>query len=316
MPLPFEKRYLQILPRTGCATIPVPLDMPEKIEADELLAGSFIVIDKPPDCTSHDVVDEVRRILGIRRAGHTGTLDPMVTGVLPVAIEKATRLTGVTLSAGKVYEAEMLLHADVPENAVRETLLGMVGVITQLPPVKSRVKRVEREREIYEIEIHSIEKRVVRFRVSCEGGTYIRKLIHDAGEIIGCGAHMSALRRTQAGPFKLADAVKIPDFENAVNQYKSGDGAALFGMLKCMESAVAHMPKVWASEDAREFLKNGADLYAPGVEFVNHPVFAGETVAVFTVSGKLLALGELAASSGEILEMQRGTAVKTRKIFI
>jgi H/ACA ribonucleoprotein complex subunit 4 len=214
---------LEIVSRTGeCAGVEIA-----GRTIEDLLSASFVIIDKPSGPTSHDVVDAMRRILRLRRVGHTGTLDPKVTGVLPIAIGRATRLAGMLLSAGKEYAAEMLVHSDAPEEKVREVIDGLVGTIEQVPPVKSRVKRVPRKREIYEIEILSIEKRRVTFRVSCQGGTYIRKLIHDAGQTLGTGAHMSKLHRTRAGPFRESECFTLEDVETAFHAHESGDSEPL-----------------------------------------------------------------------------------------
>jgi len=195
-------------------------------------------------------------------------------------------------------------------------LAGMVGTIEQTPPVKSRVKRVPRKRKIYEIHVRSIKKRKVAFRVDCEGGTYIRKLIHDAGVTLGTGAHMSGLRRIQAGPFIEADAVLLEKLESAFKNYGNGEKGELAAMLKPPEAALVHLPWVWVAEDVPEFLKTGSDLYVPGVTMLHHPVDAGEPAVVLSHDGRVLALGEMGMDSGGIVAAEKGVAVRTRKIFI
>src|SRR3989338_6108317 len=161
---------------------------PEERTIPELLKSGIVNIDKLKGPTSHEVADDVQKILHIKKAGHSGTLDPAVTGVQPVALEKASRITFFLLTAPKEYVGIMHLHKDVEEAALREAIKKFTGKIQQLPPVKSAVKRVERTREIYEFEILEIKNRDVLFRVKCQAGTYIRKICSDMGKELG-GAH-------------------------------------------------------------------------------------------------------------------------------
>ena len=148
----------------------------------ELIQYGIVNIDKPKGPSSHQVSDYVQKILHIDKAGHSGTLDPAVTGVQPVALGKATRITQFLLTAAKEYVCLMHLHKEVPESSLRTTIQKFVGKIQQRPPVKSAVKRVERTREIYEFEILEMKEKDVLFRVKCQAGTYIRVLCHNIGK--------------------------------------------------------------------------------------------------------------------------------------
>ena len=180
---------------------------PYKRTIEELLDTGVINLDKPPGPTSHEVVSWVKGILHIKRAGHSGTLDPHVTGCLPTMLGDATRLVRVLLLSGKEYVCVMRLHADVPEKDVRQVLEEFTGTIYQRPPLVSAVKRVVRKRTIYYTKFLELVGRDVLFIVGCEAGTYIRKLCHDIGEALGCGAHMYELRRTRSGPFTEDDSM-------------------------------------------------------------------------------------------------------------
>jgi len=180
----------------------------------ELLEFGIINVDKPAGCTSFDVVAKIRDMLKLRKASHFGTLDPMVTGVLPIALNRACKLTGFFIRHDKEYVGEMRIHEDVEldkiEKMIKEKFLGK---IIQLPPVKSRVKRQEREREIMKFEILEKDGKNLKFHSEVEGGTYIRKLVHDLGQALGIVAHMTGLRRTRAGIFKEKDSIKLEDLE-------------------------------------------------------------------------------------------------------
>lgn len=156
-----------------------------------------ILLDKPESMTSMQCVEKVKEILGAQKAGHSGTLDPKVTGVMLIAINDATKAMPFFIGLEKEYEGVMHLHDDVQKSDIRRMAGEFRGRITQIPPVRSAVARKPRERDIYSFQILGIQGRDVSFRVSCQSGTYIRKLCHDFGERLGPGAHMTRLRRTR-----------------------------------------------------------------------------------------------------------------------
>ena len=168
----------------------------------------LVLLDKPAGITSHDAVQLVRKIYCAKKAGHCGTLDSGVTGLLVIALDEATKAMPVLMGLDKEYEGEMRMHAYRPENEIKAAFKKFTGTITQVPPVRSRVKRVPRKRTIHSLKLLSTDSRNVKFRVLCEAGTYIRKLVHDIGEYMGCGAHMSMLRRIAVGPFHYCVAAE------------------------------------------------------------------------------------------------------------
>ena len=184
--------------------------------------NSLILIDKKGGITSHDEVYNLRRIFHIKKIGHSGTLDPKVTGLLVMGLGKATKILEYMLLSEKVYEAEFIFHQKISRDKFEEVRKKFLGKISQLPPVKSSVKREWREREIYNLEILDYDKneRWVKLKTAVERGTYIRKLAHDMGEEIGIRIHMGDLRRIQVGVFTEKDnfisseklAEKIEDF--------------------------------------------------------------------------------------------------------
>ena len=212
--------------------------------------NGFIVIDKPVGITSHDVVNRVRRILGTRKVGHTGTLDPFATGVLPVAVNDGTKTIPFLDERFKCYEALMrlgvvtdtldmtgkLLHeADysvVDRQSLEIVLTRFTGDISQTPPMFSAIKRdgqplyklarqgeyverVARQIEIKSLELLSFEPPFVGLRVSCSRGAYIRSLADDIGAALGCGAALQELRRTSSGPFEISAALTLEALEMA-----------------------------------------------------------------------------------------------------
>lgn len=196
----------------------------KKKTIQELLEFGIINIDKPQNPTSFDVSNFVCKTLKLRKTSHFGTLDPKVTGVLPIALNRACKLTGYFLGEDKEYVGIMRIHEDISlekiKKAIKEKFLGK---ILQTPPVKSRVKRQERQREVKKFEILEKKDKDIIFIAEVQGGTYIRKLIDDLGRELGIGAHMLELRRIRAGIFKEDSSVNLYDFEKAVKEYEKGD---------------------------------------------------------------------------------------------
>ncbi|MBS3072735.1 RNA-guided pseudouridylation complex pseudouridine synthase subunit Cbf5 [Candidatus Pacearchaeota archaeon] len=199
----------------------------------DLLNFSIVNIDKPSGPTSFGVDQIIKKALNISKTSHFGTLDPMVTGVLPVALGRACKLMPYFIGKEKTYVGVMSVHNNLERNELEKEISNFIGKINQLPPVKSRVKRQIREREVYEFKIleqdEKNEKNFI-FKAKVEAGTYIRKLIHDLGEKIG-GAHMLELRRTQASIFNEEKSVDIYKFLEAVEEYKKGNEKLLRNIL-------------------------------------------------------------------------------------
>jgi len=211
--------------------------MVKKKTIKELLEFGFINIDKPSGPTSFSVGQFVKKELNLRKTSHLGTLDPKVSGVLPIALNRACKLNEYFMHKDKVYVGIMRLHEDVSEKILKKEMKKFIGKIVQLPPVRSRVKRAERIREIKNFEILEKEGKNVLFVADVEAGSYIRKLIHDLGEKIG-GAHMLELRRTRAGIFEEKDIVNLYDFEKAVEEYKKGDEKSLRKIIDDAEEMI------------------------------------------------------------------------------
>jgi len=234
----------------------------EKKSTEELLEFGIINIDKPSGPTSFDISDFVRKKLELRKTSHFGTLDPKVTGVLPIALNRACKLTGFFIGEDKEYVGIMRIHKDISlkeiEKAVKEEFTGK---ITQLPPVKSRVKRQERQREIKNFKILEKDGQNILFQVECEGGTYIRKLIHDLGNALKIRAHMLELRRTKAGIFEESSSVNLYDFEKIAESYKSGDEGGLRKIIIPGEIISELYPVVQIKKEFADKILHGSPIY-------------------------------------------------------
>ncbi len=237
-----------------------------KKSMQELLEFGIINIDKPSGPTSFNVSDFVRNKLKVRKTSHFGTLDPKVTGVLPVAINRGCKFTGYFLGEDKEYVGVMRIHEDTPIEDIKKAIKQkFTGKIIQLPPVKSRVKREEREREVKKFELLEKEGKDILFRVECAGGTYIRKLISDLGDYMKIGAHMLELRRTRAGIFNEDDikypSVNLYDFEKAVDEYEKGNEELLRRIVIPAEIIINLHPVVEVKNESIKQLLTGKPVY-------------------------------------------------------
>lgn len=275
-----------------------------------------LVVDKPAGMTSAHVVARVKRVLGARRVGHTGTLDPMATGVLPVCLGEATKIAGYLLAEDKAYEAELLLGVEtdtldaegavtardphgaaaVTEVAVRAAMAGFVGPGVQVPPMFSALKhqgkrlhelaragesveRAPRPVVIHELTVRELALPRVRFFVHCSKGTYVRSLVADVGRALGCGAHLTALRRTRSGSFGL---------DRALDLAALGPEAARRALIAPAE-ALAHVPALTVPPGTERDVASGKLLPWTAFGLAGPPVADGPMCLV-DPAGRLLAL--------------------------
>lgn len=279
-------------------------------------AVGFLVVDKPRGWTSHDVVDAARRWLGTRRIGHLGTLDPLATGVLPLAVREATKLVPFLAAGAKVYTGEIELGAETDtldaegrvlrrshdplpdETRLRAALAGFVGEIEQVPPMFSAVKlggvplhRMAREgrdvpRASKKVRIDSLAlldytPPRARIEVQCGAGTYVRSLAADVGNALGCGGFLASLRRTRSGPFAIADAAPVEQLEAWA---RSGElEARLIPPVNVLGLPVVRLE---AADERR--VRNGNDVTLAGV-----PLPPEGRVAGVSPAGELVAVLEI-----------------------
>ncbi|MBS3144537.1 RNA-guided pseudouridylation complex pseudouridine synthase subunit Cbf5 [Candidatus Woesearchaeota archaeon] len=314
--LPFEREERKIVVKKEASTNPEWGCKPEDRPVEELLKYGIINLNKPSGPTSHQVADYVQKILNLKKSGHSGTLDPKVTGVLPIAIDDATRIVQALLPAGKEYIALMRIHAEVPEKEVLAVFKQFQGKIMQLPPVRSAVKRQLREREVYYMNIIDMEGNFVLFKVGCEAGTYIRKLIHDMGRQLKVGAHMAQLIRTKAGPFTDQTWVTLQDVTDAYAFWKQGSEKEIRKVIQPFEKAVDHVKKVWIFDNAVNNVCHGSSLGVQGISKLHSNIEAGDQIAIMTLKDELVALSKAALNAQAMQTKDKGLAAITEKVFL
>jgi H/ACA ribonucleoprotein complex subunit 4 len=274
----------------------------------------LLVLNKPPGPTSHQAVDYTKDILGVDKAGHGGTLDPNVTGVLPIATRNATRITHALLGSTKEYICLAYFHDTITDDELRELIDDYTGEITQTPPVKSSVNREPRRRTIQAIEVCDKHDQQILLRINCDGGTYIRKLIDDMGQDHESGAHMAELHRTRAGPFTIDQAVNLHELQDYADFYEADDHRVLEDYLLPLEAGVDHLPHVDVYESCVEPLSHGSYLKAPGVKTIRGEFDEDDMVAVLH-DNELILIGQAAMSSDELSGVDHGVAVNTTQVY-
>ena len=289
----------------------------DKRPIESLLEYGLILIDKPPGPTSHEVVAWTKRILALPKIGHSGTLDPQVSGVLPLGLGEGTKALGVLLLGPKEYHALGRLHSLPPKEKLEQTLDLFRGEIFQKPPQRSAVVRQTRTRTIYELELLEQKERLILLRVLCEAGTYIRKLYYDMGEILGPGGSMIELRRSRVHQFSEDNLVTMHQLADAFATWKeTGNSDKLTEMILPIEHALSEIKSVVIRDSAIDSLCHGAQLAIPGILEISPGLKQGDLVGVYSQKGEVVALAESLLSETEIKDSTKGYAFKTKRIIM
>ena len=230
---------------------------------------------------------------------------------------EATKVSPALMQSGKEYVCLMELHGDVSQSELTDAFNYFTGDIYQVPPVRAAVARRPRVRTVYYIDVLEEEGRYVLFRVGCSGGTYVRKLCHDIGEYLGVGAHMEELRRTRAGPFTEESSVSLLElYETWLHYQETGEESRIRKMIRPVEEAVSLLPKVYLLDTAVDAVCHGADLMAAGISALESGISRDEMVALMTLKGELVALGNAAMTSEEMLSAHEGVAVDVKRVIM
>jgi tRNA pseudouridine55 synthase len=282
----------------------------ERSPAD-LLSFGVVNLDKPPGPSAHQVAGWVRDVAGQDRAAHAGTLDPKVTGCLPILTGTATRAAGTFDDATKEYVAVLELHGPAPDD-LSSVVAEFEGEIYQKPPRKSAVARRLRTRRIADLDVLGRADRRALLQVECEAGTYVRKLCHDLGLALGTGANMGALRRTATGTFDDTTLVTLHDLQDVVAEWREqGDAGRLREVVQPAERAFDHLPQVTIAESAAAEVAEGAPVYAPGVLDAETSE-NGTQVACYVPNGSVVCLGTLVGDP----EAERGGVVELDRVLV
>ncbi len=289
---------------------------PHERTVEELLRDGVVIIDKPSGPTSHQITSWAGDILGASKAAHGGTLDPRVTGVLPVGIGNAVRAMDALHYGTKAYVGVMKMHGNVDLKRLQEIFKEFTGEILQTPPMRSAVKRERRSRTIESLTMLEVSGRDVLFKVDCEAGTYIRSLCVDIGDALATGAHLQDLRRTRAGSLTEDKAITLHDLKDAVTDHKNGNSGPLRKMLHPKEVLLDQIPKIMIKDSAVDAICHGANLAIPGIVALDEGIGKDGAVAVMTLSGEGVGLGTALMGSEEIMKRAEGFAVSVSRVLM
>jgi H/ACA ribonucleoprotein complex subunit 4 len=315
------KNFDKLNVRTGHYT-PVPNGhSPLKRPLEEYIKYGVINLDKPSNPSSHEVVAWIRRILRCEKTGHSGTLDPKVTGCLIVCVDRATRLVKSQQGAGKEYVCVIRLH-DVLENEKKlsQTLETLTGALFQRPPLISAVKRQLRIRTIHDIKLLEFdnEKQLGVFHVSCEAGTYIRTLCVHAGLLLGVGAHMQELRRVRSGAISESDnMVTMHDILDAQWLYDNKrDESYLRRVIRPLETLLTTYKRIVVKDSAVNAICYGAKVMIPGLLRYENDIELNEEVVIMTTKGEAVCLGIACMTTVEMATCDHGVVAKIKRVIM
>ena len=282
-------------------------------DISELVSRSVINLDKPFGITSRQTVIEIKNIFNCKKVGHVGTLDPRVTGVLIVALDRATKTMPVLMGLDKEYEGVIYLHKDIDKKTIEKVVADcFLGEITQTPPVKSHVARKPRKRMIYSFDIIEKDGQNVIFKTKVQAGTYIRKLCSDIGEKLGIIAQMKELRRTKVGHFKIEDSHSLEEIKKA---YEEGNETLLQKILIPIEKAIPHVKKVYVNDFSIKTIKNGSPVLSSHVIKTQPNIKPKEMIGIFSLKDEFVALGVANTDSKGMMSKKDNSVIRTDRIL-
>lgn len=294
---------------------------PAKRPLVDYLKYGVINLDKPSNPSSHEVVAWIKRILKVEKTGHSGTLDPKVTGCLIICINRATRLAKSQQSAGKEYVAVLKLHDAIKdEGALKEAMKLLSGPVFQKPPAVAAVKRQLRIRNIYDSKIleFNAEKNLAILWVSVEAGTYVRTLCEHLGILLGTNGFMEELRRVRSGNVSEDDGLfSMHDVLDAQFKYEStGDESYLRTVIQPLEILLAGLPRIVVKDSSVNSICYGAKLLVPGILRFSSEIENGKEVVLMTTKGEAIAVGIALMTAAEIHACDHGVAAKIKRVIM
>ncbi|KAK3217985.1 hypothetical protein Dsin_011958 [Dipteronia sinensis] len=315
------KNYDRLNVRTGHYT-PLPNGYsPLKRPLAEYIRYGVLNLDKPANPSSHEVVAWIKRILRVEKTGHSGTLDPKVTGNLIVCIDRATRLVKSQQGAGKEYVCVARLHSKVPDVAkVARALETLTGAVFQRPPLISAVKRQLRIRTIYQSKLleYDVDRHLVVFWISCEAGTYVRTMCVHLGLILGVGGHMQELRRVRSGISGENDnMVTMHDVMDAQWLYDNyRDETYLRRVIMPLEVLLTSYKRLVVKDSTVNAICYGAKLMIPGLLRFENDIEVGEEVVLMTTKGEAIALGIAEMTTAVMATCDHGVVAKIKRVVM
>lgn len=292
---------------------------PLKRDIVNYVKSGFICLDKPANPSSHEVVAWIKRILRVDKTGHSGTLDPKVTGCLVVCIDRATRLVKSQQSAGKEYTCIYRLHDSIPVKRIKQELEKLKGALFQRPPLISAVKRQLRVRTVYEMKHieHDPERNMGIFWVSVESGFYARTICVHLGLMLGCGGQMQELRRPRSGIMAEKDCSTMHDILDAQWLYDNHkDESYLRRVIRPLEALLTGHKRIIMKDSAVNAICYGAKILLPGVLRYEDGIEINEEIVVCTTKGEAICLGIAQMTTATMASCDHGIVAKIKRVVM
>ena len=294
---------------------------PTQRPLEEHLKYGVINLDKPANPSSHEIVAWIKKILKVEKTGHSGTLDPKVTGCLIVCLNRATRLVKAQQSAGKEYVGIVKFHNPIENKAVIEDCLKRLqGACFQRPPLISSVKRELRVRTIYDYKLIEFdkEKNMAIFWISCEAGTYVRTMCVHMGLLAKTGGHMQELRRVRSGILRedasMVTMHDVLDAQYVYEQTKKED--YLRRVVRPLEILLTNYPRIVIKDSAVNAICYGAKLTVPGVLRFENNIENGKEIVIITTKGEAVAIAVAEMTSSVLASCDHGVVCKTKRVIM
>ena len=290
---------------------------PENRTIDQLFDSGFILLDKAPGPSSHQVSAWARDMIGLEKLGHGGTLDPFATGLLPLLSGKAMRLTGRILTHDKSYLAVLKIGREVEKSELEESMAKLTGKVYNVPPEISAVRVQVRTRKISRFEILDFDGTTALTHIECEAGTYVRTMARDLGLLLDSPVELKELRRPSSGEFSLKQAVTMQQLADAYWLWKEkDDSSAIQRILHPVEDMLGGVPRIVIKDGAAAALSHGAPLLRPGVVSIPEDLGVGSEVLLVTIKGEAVALATLVQPSKVIPDMTQGEVAKPNCVLM
>ena len=293
----------------------IPLDR----SLDELLGSGILLVKKPRGPTSHQLTAWIRNILGIKKIGHGGTLDPMATGLLTILCGRATRLTDIILKGDKRYISVIRFGRNIDSLELESLLASLVGEIYNVPPKESAVKVQVRTRTISSLRLLDFdsESRIAAIEISCVAGTYIRTLTRDIGLLLNTSCEMLELHRDKTSIFDESMACNMHQLVDAIFLWKEhNDEKSLRKLLTPVESILTKIPSITIKDGAVAAMTHGAPLARPGVVNASSKITSGSLVVINSMKGEVVAVAEISVDIDEVSNMKKGQVAVAKSVLM
>ncbi|RME81075.1 MAG: RNA-guided pseudouridylation complex pseudouridine synthase subunit Cbf5 [Planctomycetota bacterium] len=287
-----DKSYIGTLPRDR--SIP------------ELLRTSVVCLDKPHNRTTHQTTQGVKKILGVKKVGHGGQLEPVMSGLVVVLLEDACKITRFIIQGDREYVFRLQFSREVPRERLERAFAKFTGKIKQVPPLRSKTRRVLRTKFVESIEILDARPRWAKVKVICESGTYLRKLFYDMTRLLRANVSLSHIRRTRSGNLTIQQAVTFGELSKAYQAYKNeGNEEPLRSILIPMEETI-FQKKIYLTDASIPKICSGRPVFIDNIVAFDDEIEAEEVVAMFSLNEELVAIGKTICSGETMKTLEDG----------